>query len=48
MKEVILAQLFQLQLTFSKLVEGEKVEVELDIQKKLVAEKQRGMAILQK
>ena len=35
-------------MTLSKLVDAEKVEVELDVQKKAVVEKQRGMAILQK
>ena len=30
-KEVLLAQLFQLQLTVSKLVDGEKIGVELDV-----------------
>ena len=47
-KEVILAQLSQLQLTVSKLVNGEKIGVELDVQKKVVVEQKRGMTILQK
>ena len=38
-KEVILAQLFQLQLLVSKLVDVETIGVELDVQKKLVVEK---------
>ena len=38
-KEVILAQLSQLQLTIGKLVDADKMGVELDVQKKLVAEK---------
>ena len=48
MKEVILAQLSQLQLTVGKLVDAKKVEVELEVQKRAVANKQRGMAILHK
>ena len=37
-KEVILAQLSQLQLTVIKLVDAEKVGVELEVQKKAVVE----------
>ena len=47
-KEVLLAQLSQLQLTVSKLVDAQRIGVELDFQKKVVAEQKRGMAILQK
>ena len=48
MKEVILAQLSQLQLTVGKLVDAEKVGVELEVQKRALVEKQRRMAILHK
>ena len=43
-----MAQLSQLQLTISKLVDAKRIGVELDVQKKMVAEQKRGMAILQK
>ena len=42
-KEVILAQISQLQLIVGKLVDVEKLGVELEVQRKAVAEKQRGM-----
>ena len=48
MKEVILAQFSQLQLTVGKLVDAEKVGAELEVQKRAVADKQRGIAILHK
>ena len=37
-----------MQLKVNKLVDGEKIGVELDVQKKVVAEQKRGMAIVQK
>ena len=45
-KEVILAQLSQLQLTVGKLVDAEKIGSELEVQKRAVADKQRGLDIL--
>ena len=47
-KEVILAQLSQLQLTVGKLVDAEKIGAKLEVQKRAVADKQRGIAILHK
>ena len=47
-KEVILAQLSQLQLIVGKLVDAEEIGSELEVQKKAVADKQRGIAILHK
>ena len=35
-------------MTVSKLVDGEKIGVELDVQKKMVAKQKKGIAILQK
>ena len=48
MKEVILAQLSQLRLTVGKLVDAEKIGSELEVQKRAVADKQRGLDILLK
>ena len=48
MKEVILAQLSQLQLTVGNLVDAEKIGSELEVQKRAVADKQRGIDILRK
>ena len=45
-KEVILAQLSQLQLTVGKLVDAEKIGSELEVQKRAVVDKQREIAIL--
>ena len=47
-KEIILAQLSQLQLTVGKLVDAEKVGSEFEVQKRIVTDKQRGIAILHK
>ena len=47
-KEVILAQLSQLQLTVDKLVDAEKIGSELEVMKRAVAGKQRGLDILRK
>ena len=47
-KEIILAQLSQLHLIVGKLVDAEKFGVELEVQKRAVADEQRGMAILHK
>ena len=48
MKEVILAQLSQLQLTVDMLVDVEKIGSELEVQKRAVADKQRRIDILRK
>ena len=48
MKEVILAQLSQLQLTVDKLVDAETIGLELEVMKRAVADKQRGLDILRK
>ena len=47
-KEVIPAQLSQLQLTVGKLVDAEKIGLELEVQKRAVADKQRRLDILYK
>ena len=47
-KEVILAQLSQLQLTVEKLVDAETIGSELEVMKRAAVDKQRGIDILRK
>ena len=47
-KEVILAQLSQLQLTVEKLVDAETIGSKLEVMKRAAMDKQRGIDILHK